>query len=192
MESGRSLIWKWQNNEVADRRYVLAKIWFPYDHNTERTSYMSAENVREYLKGKGLEGRITVHKGTIDTVEHAAQQVGCSEGEIAKTLSFVVDGKPVLVVMSGDMRISNPKFKSQFHAKPSMIPYDRVDEMIGQKPGGVCPFAVKEGVSVYLDVSMKRFEIVHPAAGSEFTSVSLTLHELESACGAAGWCDVCK
>lgn len=153
---------------------------------------MSAENVREYLRNKGFEDKIVIHKETIDTVEHAAQQVGCSEGEIAKTLSFIVEEKPVLVVMSGDMRISNPKFKSQFHTKPSMIPYDSVCELIGHEPGGVCPFAVKDGVTIWLDVSMKRFDIVHPAAGSEFTSVTLTLSELENACDAAGWCDVCK
>lgn len=153
---------------------------------------MSAELVREYLKNKGLEDKIVTHRETIDTVEHAAQQLGCSEGEIAKTLSFVVNGKPILIVMAGNMRISNPKFKEKIHVKATMIPYDSVSEMIGHEPGGVCPFAVKEGVSVWLDVSLKQFEIVHPAGGSEFTSVKLTLSELENASNAAGWCDVCK
>lgn len=153
---------------------------------------MSAELVREYLKNKGLEDKIVTHRETIDTVEHAAQQLGCSEGEIAKTLSFVVNGKPILIVMAGNMRISNPKFKEKFHVKATMIPYDSVSEKIGHEPGGVCPFAVKEGVSVWLDVSLKQFEIVYPAGGSEFTSVKLTLSELENASNAAGWCDVCK
>ncbi|SER13128.1 Cys-tRNA(Pro) deacylase, prolyl-tRNA editing enzyme YbaK/EbsC [Lachnospiraceae bacterium NE2001] len=153
---------------------------------------MSAEKVREYLRGKGLESHITVHTETIDTVEHAAEQIGCSEAEIAKTLSFMVDDKPVIVVMAGDGRVNSSKFKGQFHTKPHMVPRDVVNELIGHEPGGVCPFAVKEDIPVWLDVSMKRFEVVHPAAGDEFTSVALTLDELESSSNAQGWCDVCK
>ena len=125
-------------------------------------------------------------------LEHAAKQVGCSEAEIAKTLSFMVDDKPVIVVMAGDGRVNSSKFKGQFHAKPHMVPRDIVNDVIGHEPGGVCPFAVKEGIPVWLDVSMRRFEIVHPAAGDEFTSVALTLDELEMASDAEGWCDVCK
>lgn len=153
---------------------------------------MSAEMVREYLKEKGLESHITVHADTIDTVEHAAMQIGCSEAEIAKTLSFIVDGKPVIVVMAGDGRVNSSKFKGQFHTKPHMVTRDIVNELIGHEPGGVCPFAVKEDIPIWLDVSMKRFEIVHPAAGDQFTSVALTLDELETASKAQGWCDVCK
>ena len=153
---------------------------------------MSAEKVRKYLRDKGLESHITVHEETIDTVEHAAKQVGCSEAEIAKTLSFMVDDKPVIVVMAGDGRVNSSKFKGQFHTKPHMVPRDIVNDVIGHEPGGVCPFAVKEGIPVWLDVSMRRFEIVHPAAGDEFTSVALTLDELEMASDAEGWCDVCK
>ena len=153
---------------------------------------MPADKVREYLKTKGLETSISVHPGTIDTVEHAAQQIGCSEAEIAKTLSFLVDEKPIIIVMAGDARVNSSKFKSQFHQKPSMIPRDMVLELIGHEPGGVCPFAIKEGVPVYLDVSMKRFEKVHPAAGDEFTSAELTLDELFAVSGALDWCDVCK
>lgn len=154
---------------------------------------MSAERVRAYLKDKGLEDHITVHRETIDTVEHAAQQIGCSEAEIAKTLSFMVEDKPVVVVMAGDTRVNTSKFKAQFHTgKPHMIPRDQVNELIGHEPGGVCPFAVNAGVPVWLDVSMKRFAVVHPAGGSEFTSVALTIDELEHAVDAAGWCDICK
>ena len=153
---------------------------------------MSAEKVITYLRDKGLESHITVHSETIDTVEHAAQQIGCSEAEIAKTLSFMVDDKPVIVVMAGDGRVNSSKFKGQFHTKPHMVPRDIVNDVIGHEPGGVCPFAVKEGIPVWLDVSMKRFEVVHPAAGDEFTSVALTLDELEAASNAQGWCDVCK
>lgn len=153
---------------------------------------MSADKVREYLKERGLADRITTHDETIDTVKHAAMRIGCSEAEIAKTLSFLVDEKPVIVVMAGDARVNSSKFKKQFHTKPHMIPRDDVERITGDKPGGVCPFAMPEGIPIWLDVSMKRFEIVHPAGGDEFTSVALTPEELEKASGAEGWCDVCK
>ena len=98
---------------------------------------MINENVKEWLDKKGYEDRLTEHKETIDTVEHAAQQIGCSEAEIAKTLSFIVDEKPVVVVMAGDGRVNSSKFKALFHTKPSMIPRDRVEKLIGFQPGGV-------------------------------------------------------
>ncbi|MCR5595533.1 MAG: YbaK/EbsC family protein [Lachnospiraceae bacterium] len=153
---------------------------------------MIDQKVYDVLKSKGFENRITEHKETIDTVEHAAIQVGCSEAEIAKTLSFIVEGKPVIVVMAGDGRVNSSKFKAQFHTKPSMVPRDRVEELIGFLPGGVCPFGVATGIPIWLDISMKRFEYVHPAGGNEYTSVKLTPNELETASGAIGWCDVCK
>ena len=153
---------------------------------------MINEKVYEWLKSKGFEDRLTEHSETIDTVEHAAQQIGCTEAEIAKTLSFIVDDKPVVVVMAGDGRVNSSKFKALFHTKPSMIPRDRVEEMTGFAPGGVCPFGVPADIPVWLDVSMKRFEYVHPAGGNEFTSVKLTPEELEKASDAVGWCDVCK
>ena len=148
--------------------------------------------VKTYLEEKGYADRLTVHDETIDTVEHAAMRIGCSEAEIAKTLSFIVDNKPVIVVTAGDGRINSSKFKAQFHTKPHMIPRDQVEEIIGFQPGGVCPFAIPEGIPVWLDVSMKRFEYVHPAAGNEYTSVKLTPEELEMVSCASGWCDVCK
>ena len=150
------------------------------------------EKVYKWLKDKGFEDRITVHSETIDTVEHAAQQIGCSEAEIAKTLSFLVDEKPVIVVMAGDGRVNSSKFKAQFHTKPSMVSRDQVEELIGFAPGGVCPFGVREDIPVWLDISMKRFEFIHPAGGNEFVSVKLTPEELEKASDAVGWCDVCK
>lgn len=153
---------------------------------------MLNENVYNHLKDKGFAERITEHAEIIDTVEHAAQQIGCSEAEIAKTLSFLVDGKPVIVVMAGDGRVNSSKFKAQFHTKPSMIPRDQVQELTGFAPGGVCPFGVDSSIPVWLDISMKRFELVHPAGGNEYTSVQLTPEELEQASDAAGWCDVCK
>ena len=153
---------------------------------------MLNETVFEWLKKKGYADRITEHTETIDTVEHAAQQIGCSEAEIAKTLSFLVDEKPVVVVMAGDGRVNSSKFKAQFHAKPSMVPRNRVEELVGFIPGGVCPFGVPLDIPIWLDVSLKRFEYVHPAGGNEYTSVKLTPEELEKASGAIGWCDVCK
>ncbi|MCR5357935.1 MAG: YbaK/EbsC family protein, partial [Lachnospiraceae bacterium] len=153
---------------------------------------MINEKVLNSLKEKGLSDRIVEHEQSIDTVEHAAAQIGCSEAEIAKTLSFIVDEKPVIVVMAGDGRVNSSKFKAQFHSKPHMIPRDQVEEITGFQPGGVCPFGVPSDISVWLDVSMKRFEYVHPAGGDEFTSVKLTPEELEKASGAVGWCDVCK
>lgn len=153
---------------------------------------MVNDRVKVFLEEKSLGDRLTVHTETIDTVEHAAQQIGCSEPEIAKTLSFLVEDKPFIVVMAGDGRVNSSKFKAKFHAKPHMIPRDQVETMIGFQPGGVCPFAVPGDVPVWLDISLKRFAYVHPAGGSEFTSVKLTPDELESASNAKGWVDVCK
>ncbi|MBR6172996.1 MAG: YbaK/EbsC family protein [Eubacterium sp.] len=149
-------------------------------------------NVKSYLESKGFGDRLTEHEETIDTVEHAAMRIGCSEPEIAKTLSFIVDDKPVIVVMAGDGRVNSSKFKAQFHTKPHMIPRDKVEEITGFQPGGVCPFAVPEYIPIWLDVSMKRFRYVHPAGGNEYTSVKLTPEELEIVSGATGWCDICK
>lgn len=153
---------------------------------------MINENVKRWLDERGFGDRLTEHEEIIDTVEHAAKQIGCSEAEIAKTLSFLVEDKPVVVVMAGDGRVNSSKFKALFHTKPSMISRDRVEELTGFLPGGVCPFGVPEGIPVWLDVSMKRFEYVHPAAGNAYTSVTLTPDELEKCSGAVGWCDVCK
>ncbi len=153
---------------------------------------MSFEKAKEYLREKGLEDKITIHKETIDTVEHAAQQIGCTEAEIAKTLSFLVDDQPVIVVMAGDGKVNSSKFKAVFHTKPHMVPRDQVNELIGHEPGGVCPFGVKAGVPIWLDISMKRFDVVHPAGGDEYTSVALTIGEMEQSVELSGWCDVCK
>lgn len=153
---------------------------------------MINETVKKWLDNRGLGDRLTEHSETIDTVEHAALQIGCTEAEIAKTLSFIVDDEPVVVVMAGDGRVNSSKFKAKFHTKPHMIPRDQVEELTGFQPGGECPFGVPSDIPVWLDVSMKRFEYVHPAGGNEFTSVKLTPDELEKASGAVGWCDVCK
>ena len=153
---------------------------------------MINKKVFDFLTKKGYADRLTEHTQTIDTVEHAAQQLDCSQAEIAKTLSFVVDEKPVIVVMAGDGRVNSSKFKSLFHTKPSMIARDQVEAITGFAPGGVCPFDIPKEIPVWLDVSMKRFEYVYPAGGNEFTSVKLTPNELEKITEAVGWCDVCK
>lgn len=163
-----------------------------YYVNIKGALIMSAEKVREYLSRRGYADRITIHTDTIDTVEHAAQQIGCSEAEIAKTLSFYVQDRPVIIVMAGDGRVNSSKFKKQFHTKPHMIPREDVEYITGDKPGGVCPFAIPKGIPIWLDISMKRFTYVHPAGGDEYTSVRITPDELQDVSGAVGWCDVCK
>lgn len=153
---------------------------------------MINEKVKDFLEQKGYGDRLTEHAETIDTVEHAALRIGCSEPEIAKTLSFIVDEKPVIVVMAGDGKVNSSKFKAVFHTKPHMIPREQVEEITGFQPGGVCPFAVPEEIPIWLDISMKRFAYIHPAGGNEFTSVKLTPEELEKITAPQGWCDICK
>ncbi len=153
---------------------------------------MINEKVKNFLIKNKLGDRLTEYSETIDTVEHAAQQVGCTESEIAKTLSFMVDDKPVVVVMAGDGRVNSSKFKSQFHTKPHMVPRESVEDLIGFQPGGVCPFAVNSNIPIWLDISIKRFDYVHPAGGNAFTSVKVSPTELEAVSGAEGWCDICK
>lgn len=150
------------------------------------------QKVLQHLKSKKFADRITTHDATIDTVEHAAKQIGCSEAEIAKTLSFLVEEKPVIVVMAGDMKVNSSKFKAHFHTKPHMIPRDLVEGLTGFQPGGVCPFGLPEDIPIWLDVSLKRFETIHPAGGNEYTSVRLSPEELERIVNADGWCDVGK
>ena len=153
---------------------------------------MINEKVQVFLSEHGLPNRLTEHVELIDTVEHAAQQIGCTESEIAKTLSFIVDNAPVIIVMAGDGRVNSSKFKKRFGTKPHMIPRDEVENLTGFQPGGVCPFGLPEGIPIWLDVSIKRFEFVHPAGGNEYTSVKVTPGELEKVTEATGWCDVCK
>ncbi len=153
---------------------------------------MINSKVKEFLDENGLGNRLTEYADTIDTVEHAALNIGCSEPEIAKTLSFLVDEKPVIFVMAGDGRVNSSKFKSIFHTKPHLIPRDEVADITGFQPGGVCPFAVPEDIPVWLDVSIKRFEYVYPAGGNEFTSVKISPDELETVINTKGWCNVCK
>jgi len=153
---------------------------------------MSIERARAHLAGFGLEDRIREFDQSSATVELAAQAVGCAPAHIAKTLSFRLPGGPLLIVAAGDAKIDNSKFKGQFHTKAVMLPSEEVEPLIGHGVGGVCPFGVKENVSVYLDLSLRRFDTVYPAAGTAASAVRLTPGELEKASGSLGWIDVCK
>ena len=153
---------------------------------------MSFEIAKKYLKGYGLENKIMEFPVSSATVEEAAKAVGCEEKEIAKTLSFLVDDKPILIVVSGDCKIDNSKYKAEFHKKAKMIPFNDVEELIGHSVGGVCPFGIKEGITVYLDKSLKRFDTIYPACGSSNSAVKLTIEELEKASKFKKWIDVCK
>ncbi len=152
---------------------------------------MSVEAVRAHLAAFGLSDRVMEFEVSSATVELAAQAIGCEPAHIAKTLSFDVEGEAVLIVTAGDRKIDNPKFKAQFHTKAKMLSFDEALSRIGHAVGGVCPFAVNDGVAVYLDESLRRFEIVYPAAGSASSAVKLTTAELEKASGGT-WVDVCK
>ena len=153
---------------------------------------MAFDMAKEHLRKAGLEDRIYEFEVSSATVELAAQAVGCEPARIAKTLSFMVDQKAVLIVAAGDAKVDNHKYKEQFHTKARMLSPDEVTEMVGHSVGGVCPFGVKEGVSVYLDESLKRFDVVYPACGSASSAVRLTIPELELASGSPVWVDVCK
>ena len=153
---------------------------------------MSIEKVREYFKGFGIEDKILEFDVSSATVALAAQALGCAEQRIAKTLSLLVDEKAVLIVCAGDVKIDNPKFKAQFHTKAKMLSPEQVPQLIGHAVGGVCPFAVNEGVRVLLDESLKRFETVFPACGSSNSAIELTIPELEKYSGVEKWVDGCK
>lgn len=153
---------------------------------------MSIEKVRAYLKNYGLENEIMEFAVSSATVEQAAIAVGCKECEIAKTLSFIVDEKPILIVAAGDCKIDNPKYKAQFHTKAKMIPFDDVEQLTGHAVGGVCPFGINDGVTVYLDSSLKRFDHVYPACGSSNSAIKLSIAQLEQISGFDCWIDVCK
>ena len=154
---------------------------------------MAIEQVREYFKGFGMEDRVIEFSSSSATVELAAQAAGCEPCRIAKTLSFLVEESAILIVAAGDAKIDNAKYKAAFSAKAKMIPFEEVEERIGHGVGGVCPFAIREGVNVYLDESLKRFNTVFPACGSSNSAIELTCSELEQySCAFTAWVDVCK
>ena len=153
---------------------------------------MSIEKVKAFFAARGMEDRVLEFEVSSATVELAAQALHCEPCRIAKTLSFLVNGAPILIVAAGDAKIDNPKYKAQFGAKAKMLSPDEAVALIGHAVGGVCPFAINEGVAVYLDESLKRFETVFPACGSSNSAIELTLAELERYAAPAAWVDVCK
>ena len=153
---------------------------------------MSIDKVKEYFRNFGMEDQILEFDVSSATVELAAQAVGCEPARICKSLSFKIDERTILILTAGDAKVDNKKYKAFFSAKAKMLAPDEVIERIGHAIGGVCPFAVNEGVEVYLDESMKRFDYVYPAAGSNNRAIKLTLPELEKYSGYKEWVDVCK
>lgn len=153
---------------------------------------MSIERVREYFRSLGREQDILEFPVSSATVELAAQAVGVIPARIAKTLSFLVEDGCVLVVAAGDAKVDNSKYKAFFHTKAKMLTPEQAVEMTGHAVGGVCPFANPQGVKTYLDVSLRRFDTVFPAAGSSNSAIELTCPELEQYSGSLAWIDVCK
>ena len=153
---------------------------------------MSIEKVKLFFASFGMENRILEFPVSSATVELAAQALNCEGCRIVKTLSFNANGKAILICAAGDAKVDNAKYKARFGVKAKMLSHEEAATMIGHAVGGVCPFAVNEGVDVYLDESMKRFETVFPAAGSSNSAIELTIPEMEKYSGYTAWVDVCK
>mgnify|MGYP004604625137 FL=1 len=153
---------------------------------------MSIEKVREYFKISNMENRIKEFEVSSATVELAAKAVNCEPARIAKTLSFKIDEKPILIVVAGDAKIDNHKYKERYGKKAKMLTHEEVLNLIGHPVGGVCPFAIKDGVKVYLDESLKRFKTIYPACGSSNSAIELSIEELEKYSNYSSWVDVCK
>ena len=153
---------------------------------------MAIEKVKAYFREHGMEERIQEFDESSATVELAAKALHCEPQRIAKTLSFMLENEAVLIVAAGDAKIDNLKYKRKFGKKAKMLSMDEVETLVGHAVGGVCPFVVNEGVKVYLDVSLKRFDTVFPACGSSNSAIELTIPELEEYSGYVEWVDVCK
>ncbi len=152
---------------------------------------MSYEKVKAYLDSRGYGDRAREFEVSSATVELAAQALGCEGARIAKTLSFKTPDRVLLIVAAGDAKVDNAKYKAMFHTKAKMLTPDEAVELVGHAVGGVCPFAVNDGVEVYLDESLRRFEIVYPACGSANSAVEVTPEELQLLSGGQ-WADLCK
>lgn len=153
---------------------------------------MAIEKVKEYFAGFGIADRVREFDVSSATVELAAAALGCEPCRIAKTMSFFVGENPILIVTAGDVKIDNGKYKARFGTKATMLKFEEVEPTIGHAVGGVCPFAINDGVAVYLDESIKRFETVFPACGSSNSAIELSIPELEKYSGFSEWVDVCK
>lgn len=153
---------------------------------------MSIIKVKEYLKKYNLDDKIMEFDESSATVKEAAHAIGCLEKDIAKTLSFLVDDNPIIIVVRGDAKIDNSKYKKEFHKKAKMVPYDMVEEIIGHKAGGVCPLGVNDNVKIYLDETLKSLEYFYPACGSSNSAIKLDKDTLEKIVKYEKWVDVCK
>ena len=151
---------------------------------------MAIEKVKAYFAKYGIDARVREFDVSSATVELAALALGCSEGKIAKSLSYMVDGSPIIIVVAGDIKVSNSKYKAEFSTKAKMLSFDEAENLIGHRVGGVCPFAVNEGVKVYLDISLKQYDTVFPACGSSNSAIELTIEELEKYSNYERWGDV--
>lgn len=153
---------------------------------------MSVQKVKEYFKEYNLEDRILEFDTSSATVELAANILGCLPERIAKSLTFMVNDNPIMIVTSGTVKIDNHKYKEKFNTKAKMLSMEEVEEYIGHQVGGVCPFGINDGVKVYLDISLKEFETIYPACGSSNSAIELTIEELEKYSNYVEWIDVCK
>ena len=153
---------------------------------------MAIEKVKAYFRNFDMEDKVLEFDVSSATVELAAQALGCEPCRIAKSLTFMLGGSPIMIVAAGDAKIDNAKYKAKFGAKAKMLKYDEVEPLIGHGVGGVCPFGINEGVKVYLDESLKRFETVFPACGSSNSAIELTIPQLEKYSGFSEWVDVSK
>lgn len=153
---------------------------------------MAIEKVKEYFKEFGMEKKIQEFETSSATVELAAIALNCEPERIAKSLSFKIDEKAILIIAAGDAKVDNAKYKSVFHVKAKMLTIDEVEELIGHAIGGVCPFGINDNIDVYLDISLKRFNTVFPACGSSNSAIELTINEMEKYSNYKEWVDVCK
>lgn len=153
---------------------------------------MAIEKARNYLKKYKLDNKIKELSVSTATVKDAAIAIGVEEARIAKSITFRVDEKIILIVCAGDTKIDNSKYKNEFGVKAKMLAFDEVEDLVGFAVGGVCPFGVNDDVLVYLDESLKRFDVVYPACGSSNSMVELTIKELEKCSNYKKWIDVCK
>jgi prolyl-tRNA editing enzyme YbaK/EbsC (Cys-tRNA(Pro) deacylase) len=151
---------------------------------------MAVDKVKQYFKKYNMDDKVIEFDVSSATVELAAQALHTEGKRIAKTMSFRLKDRYILIVLAGDTKISNSKYKSFFHEKAHMLKFDEVEEIIGHPPGGVCPFAINDGIDVYLDESLKRFKTVFPACGSTNSAIELTIEELEKYSGYKEWIDV--
>lgn len=153
---------------------------------------MAIEKVKEFFKSFGMEDRVLEFDVSSATVELAAQALGCEPQLIAKSMTFNIDGNCIMIIAAGDVKIDNSKYKAEFHTKAKMLTAQEALEKTGHAVGGICPFAINEGCTVYLDESLKRFEFVYPACGSSNSAIKLTIPELEKYSNSVKWVDVCK